>query len=167
MITSQASLTARRFVEELKSCGITHLVWLPDSEARFMYDAIVADQALTLVPVCREGEAFVVAMGLMIGGKTPAVMIQNTGLFESGDSLRGVALDCKLPLLTLIGYRGWRHGQPMTDSAGEYTECYLDAWGITHYLIESDQDVRLISKAFREAQELSQPVAVLIGTEYE
>ncbi len=167
MATSQASLTARRFVEELKRCGITHIVWLPDSEARFMYDTIVTDPALTLVPVCREGEAFGVAMGLIIGGKTPAVMIQNTGLFESGDSIRGMTLDYKLPLLTLIGYRGWRHGQPMSDSAGVFTGRYLDAWGIKHYLVESDQEVALISTAFREAQELSQPVAVLIGTEYE
>ena len=94
-------------------------------------------------------------------------MIQNTGFFESGDSVRGLALDGKLPLLTLIGYRGWRHGRPLADSTGQLIEPHPDAWGIRHYPVETDDDVWLISKAFREAQEQSRPVAVLIGTEYE
>lgn len=46
-------------------------------------------------------------------------------------------------------------------------EPHPDAWGIRHYPVETDDDVWLISKAFREAQEQSRPVAVLIGTEYE
>lgn len=162
-----ASLTARRFVDEIKSCGITHAVWLPDSEARFLYETMIADRDLTVVPVCREGESFAIAMGLIIGGKTPVVLIQNTGFFESGDSIRALALDCELPLLVLIGYRGWRQGHPMTDSAGRYTVHNLESWGIEHYLVESDTDIGLIYKAFRQAQEQSQPVAVLIGTEYE
>ncbi len=167
MATAQLSLTARRFVDEVKSCGITHAVWLPDSEARFLYDTMTADPDLAVVPVCREGETFAIAMGLIIGGKTPVVLIQNTGFFESGDSIRALALDCELPLLVLVGYRGWRQGRPMTDSAGVYTVKNLESWGIEHYLVESDSDVGLISEAFRRAQDQSRPVAVLIGTEYE
>ena len=85
---------------------ITHAVWLPDSEARFLYDTMTADPDLAVVPVCREGETFAIAMGLIIGGKTPVVLIQNTGFFESGDSIRALALDWQLPLLVLVGYRG-------------------------------------------------------------
>ena len=42
-----------------------------------------------------------------MGGKKPVVLIQNTGMMESGDSIRGLALDINLPLVMLIGYRGW------------------------------------------------------------
>ncbi len=35
MATARASLAARRFINELKNCGITHAVWLPDSKANF------------------------------------------------------------------------------------------------------------------------------------
>ncbi len=41
---------------------------------------MIADADLQVVPVCREGESFAIALGLIIGGKTPAVLIQNTGL---------------------------------------------------------------------------------------
>src|SRR3972149_12284559 len=98
---AEVSLKARRILDELKGCGVTHIVWLPDSEARFMYDAIMSDPDLTLVPVCREGEAIAIAAGLRLGGKEPVVLHQNTGFFEAGDSVRGVALDLRVPLLLL------------------------------------------------------------------
>ena len=106
----------------LRRFGVTHLVWLPDSEAGFLYDAVRRDPDVALVPVCREGEAMAVALGLMVGGQRPAVVIQNTGFFESGDSVRGVMLDSGFPFFVMIGYRGWKAGAPMTDSAGIYLD---------------------------------------------
>jgi sulfopyruvate decarboxylase subunit alpha len=72
-------LQPKTIIEQLKNCGITHVVWLPDSESKFMYEALQAEKDLGFIPVCREGEAFAVASGLWIGGKTPVVLIQNTG----------------------------------------------------------------------------------------
>ena len=80
MPRTRASLTARRFIDELKSSGIIHAVWLPDSEANFLHEAMIADPDLQVVPVCREGESFAIALGLKIGGKTAAVLVQNTVL---------------------------------------------------------------------------------------
>ena len=94
-------------------------------------------------------------------------MHPNTGLFESGDSVRGLGLDFHLPLLLLVGYRGWRRDAPITDSATIFTEPILDAWGIKHYLVETDQDVEKISIGFKETHETNRPVAILIGSEYQ
>ena len=107
-----------------------------------------------------------IAAGLWVGGKRPVVLIQNTGLFESGDSVRGLALDIDLPLVMMIGYRGWtRHGVT-PDSAATYTEPILHAWGIRYYLVETDADVDRISLAFEEAEREQRPVACLMGAEY-
>ena len=89
------------------------------------------------------------------------------GLYESGDSLRGMAIDYQLPLLFLIGYRGYEGGRPSADSAATYLEPVLKAWGIPYHLIESDTSLHVIRQAYREAQERPGPVAVLIGREYE
>lgn len=161
------SLTPGRILQELKKCGITHIVWLPDTESRFMYEAIKSEKEIRLIQVCREGEAIAVAMGLWLGGKNPVVLHQNTGLFESGDSIRGLALDLHLPLLLMIGYRGWKRNSQITDSAAVFTEPILDAWGIKHYLVESDNSTERISLAYKEAHENNNPVAVLIGREDE
>jgi len=132
-----------------------------------MDDAMMSQHELTLVGVCREGEAIAIAAGLMLGGKEPVVMHQNTGFFESGDSVRGLALDLQLPLLLLIGYRGWRRDASMTDSAAIFTEPILDTWGIKHYLVETDRDAERISMGYKEAHETNKPVAILIRREYE
>jgi hypothetical protein len=43
-------------------------------------------------------------------------------MMESGDSIRGMALDAGFPLLLVVGYRGWtRHGV-VRDSAAHYGE---------------------------------------------
>ena len=164
---SKTPLRSRRVLEELKKCGVTHIVWLPDTGARPMYEAMKSAKEFTLIPVCREGEAIAIATGLMLGGKNPVVLHQNSGFFESGDSVRGFALDLRLPLLIIVGYAGWQRNAPITDSRAIFTEPFLNAWGIKHYLVEGDKDVDKMSLAYKEAHETNRPVAILVGREYE
>ena len=60
-----------------------------------------------------------IAAGLWVGGKRPVVLIQNTGMFESGDSIRGLALDVDFPLVMMIGYRGWTPARRDTRLRGQ------------------------------------------------
>jgi sulfopyruvate decarboxylase TPP-binding subunit len=155
-------LTATAIINEIKKCGITHVIWLPDSRTRFIEEALAREPQITMVPVCREGEAIAVAAGLILGNRKPMILHQNTGLFESGDSVRGLGLDYRLPLLMMIGCKGWRGDTPMTDSAGIFTEPVLAAWGINSYLVDRDENASRISSAYKEAQETKRPVAILI-----
>ncbi len=94
-------------VAALKECGITHVIWIPDSELGTWEPALRAEPDLQLIRVCREGEAIAVAAGLLLGGKRPVVLIQCTGLFEAGDALRNVVHDLKLPLFLVVGLRSY------------------------------------------------------------
>lgn len=58
MTSSSKHLTADKIVDEIKKCGVTHIVWLADGVASFMYQSMIPQKDLTLVPVCRECEAF-------------------------------------------------------------------------------------------------------------
>jgi sulfopyruvate decarboxylase TPP-binding subunit len=167
MAVAHQALTAQRVVDELRANAVTHVIWLVDTESRFMYDALTADPDLTIVPITREGEAMAVALGLMIGGKKPIVIIQNTGFLESGDSIRGLVIDLAMPLVMMVGYRGFHRGQPIVDSAATYLEPVLKAWGLPYHMVETDQDVSRIGQAFAEAAAEQHAVCVLIGREYE
>src|SRR4029078_6513951 len=90
--------------ETLVELGITHVVWLPDSGLRPGEQALDRAGSLELVRVCREGEAWAIAAGLHLGGLRPLVMIQNTGLFESGDAMRNVLFGLRLPPSAVWGY---------------------------------------------------------------
>ena len=165
MVAEPEEIQAVHMVEAFKQCGITHLCWLPDSETGFLYDSIVADPSLTLVPVCREAEAMAVATGLRIGGKEPAVLIQNTGFYESGDSLRGVVAEGASPLLMVIGWRGWRRRNE-GDTAGNLMEPVLKAYDIPYYVVETDNPVDQIVEAHTHAHRESRVVAALVASEY-
>ena len=97
----QSKLTTDLMIKELESNDVTHVVWLPDTETSFLYQAISKNNQIQIIPICREAESIPIAAGLWIGGKNPVVMIQNTGLFEAGDSIRGLAVDINLPLVII------------------------------------------------------------------
>ncbi len=162
-----AQLSPQVVLEEMTKNGVTHVVWLPDSETNFLYQLMQAEPSLRLVPVSREGSAFSLAAGLSAGGQTPIILIQNTGLLEPGDSLRGWALGLSIPVVMMVGYRGWRRHGVNTDTAATYTERFLHAFGITYYLVESSADAPRISIAFEEARRTRRPVAVLMADEYQ
>ena len=162
----ESQITASLLVKRLRDQNVTHVVTLPDSETKFMYDSISAQPGIDLIPICREGEAIPIAAGLWVAGKRPIVLIQNAGLFESGDALRGLALGINLPLVMFIGYRGFtRHGDT-PDTAAQQLEPFLHSWRVGYYIIESDHDLGLIPMAFDNARETDKPFAVLVGAEY-
>lgn len=161
-----ALLRPETLVEEFKKNGVTHIITIPDSETNYLYELMLQQDWLDVIPASREGETFAIALGLQIAGKVPVCLIQNTGMLESGDSIRGMALDAGFPLVFVVGYRGWtRHGV-ISDSAARYTEPFLNAFRINYYLLEQDVDAARISLAFKEAQATKRPVAVLVGDEY-
>ena len=165
--TAPHVLHATALLDQLKQCGVTHIVWLPDTETSSMHQAITQDGSISLVPVTREGETMAIAAGLIAGGARPVVLIQSTGFFESGDSIRGVCLDIGLPLLMLLGYRGFEGAGGRTgDSAAVFLEPILNAWGIGYQIVADDEDLPRVSEEYKKAWDNMEPRAILVGREY-
>jgi sulfopyruvate decarboxylase subunit alpha len=160
------ALSPETVLAEMKKGGVTDIVWLPDSETNWLYLLMKSEPSLRLVGVSREGHACSIAAGLFAGGRKPLILIQNTGMMESGDSIRGWLLGLEIPVVLMVGYRGWtRHGVT-SDTAATYTERFLMAFGLDYYLVESDADAPRIAMAFAEAERTHRPVVVLVGDEY-
>ena len=134
----------------------------------------MADREATirLLTVTREGEAFAIASGLWLGGKRGLVLVQNTGLLESGDSLRGTAVRMGAPIVCLVTYRGYfrrsetRGPDAMTradvDSVAVVTEPTLEAWRVPYELYQSDEDAARVRSAYERAERESRLVALLL-----
>src|SRR6266478_1834327 len=127
-----AMLTGPAVVAALKMCGVTHVIWIPDSELGAWEQALTGPQGVHLIRVCREGEAVAVAAGLLLGGKKPVVLLQCTGLFEAGDALRNVIHDLRLPLFLVVGLRGYYAYQEgkSRDTCPVFAEPILKTWQI-------------------------------------
>jgi len=134
-------------VRALERAKVSHVLGVPDNTSGPLFDALREHPGIRLVIVTREGEAFAMASGLWIGGARPLVVIQNTGLLEAGDALRGTALRMGAPIPVVLTGRGYakmasaglgpdtpRTPELMTradvDSVALLTEPTLDAWGV-------------------------------------
>lgn len=160
--------------------GITHVVGLPDSISGPLFDMVSAHPAIRLVTVTREGEAFAIAAGLWIGGAQPLVVIQNTGLLESGDSLRGTAQRMAAPIPILVTGRGYAkmHAagvgpedektvelltRPDVDSTALLTEPTLEAWGVPFERCDGDAaPAASLLRTIDEARGRERPVALVV-----
>ncbi|MFO8173554.1 MAG: thiamine pyrophosphate-binding protein [Gemmatimonadota bacterium] len=181
-ITLDPSPAARRIADLLFSLGATHVVSLPDNASAPLLDAVQAHGELELVLGTREGEVISLASGLWLGGARPLVLIQNTGLLESGDGLRGTASRMGAPLLLLITCRGFATARAMgaepgqvevdreilvrpdIDSVAHMTHATLRAWGIPFFTLEDAGDPGPIQRGWDLAYSQERPVAVLIDT---
>ncbi|MFN0181757.1 MAG: hypothetical protein ACKVZ0_23360 [Gemmatimonadales bacterium] len=148
----------------LDQLSVTHVVTIPDSTLGQWEPAIEARGRTRLVRVCREGEAWAVAMGLHLGGSTPIVMIQCTGLFESGDALRNVLHDWKLPIFSLIGYRSYLNQDTLPgDTCLVFTEPILAAWSIDYRLLTRPDQFGEIAEHYQACRAAGKPGAILIA----
>jgi sulfopyruvate decarboxylase TPP-binding subunit len=156
--------TGEQISDLLDQLAITHVVTVPDSTVGQWQVAIEARGATRVIRVCREGEAWQVAAGLTLGGARPIVLIQCTGLFESGDALRNALHDWKLPIFSIIGYRSYLNQSTLPgDTCLVFTEPVLDAWKIDYKLITEAAQFATFAEHFAACQSAGRPGALLIA----
>jgi sulfopyruvate decarboxylase TPP-binding subunit len=157
--------SAQNIVDELKKQGITHVVGVPDNGSARIYEILRAELEVEVITVTREGEAFAIASGLYVGGKKPVIIIQNTGFLESGDAIRGTVVNMRVPVVVFIGYRGYHNRDAdghWVDSVATFLEPTLEAWNLSYEMLETDDDIPCISRAFEKAAATSLPAAILL-----
>jgi sulfopyruvate decarboxylase subunit alpha len=170
---------AELILGELKKCNVTDVVGLPDNSSAALLQLLRQDENIRLHAITREGEAFALAAGLWMGGRNPLVLIQNTGLLESGDSVRGTVLRMRIPILCFVTYRGYAKMQNDAgtayerldveilsrhdlDSVALMTEPTLRAWGMPFDFLHTNEDVSKILSTFQKAQESIGPRVLLV-----
>ncbi len=154
-------LTTEGILESVTTMGITHVVWIPDSVTG-QWESSLERLPLRLIRVCREGEAWPLAAGLYAGNATPLVIMQSTGLFESGDALRNVVYDLKVPIYAWIGVRNWLNPNSV-DSARRFALPVISAWQLNCCWLQEDADLPAMLKHYQECQSGGLAGAALIA----
>ena len=145
------------------SLGITHVVTVPDSTIG-RWERAIEDAGISVIRVCREGEAWTIAGGLYMGGRSPLVMIQCTGLFESGDALRNVLHEWGLPIYSLVGYRSYLNQDTLPgDTSLVFTEPILAARKLDVRLITEAAQLATIAEHYAACRAASVPGVALIA----
>lgn len=148
----------------IKDAGIDFIVSVPCINLRELIPMVDMDPDIIHVPVTREEEGVGVCAGAYMGGKRPAMLMQNSGLGNSINALASLNLLYGIPLVMIISHRGLE-GEPICAQVpmGELTPKLLDALGISYFLPHSMADAaENVKMAWEGALDEKRPSAVLL-----
>ena len=154
--------TAAQIVDALVELKVTHVIWIPDTTTGSWEPALESCSHFQLIRVCREGEAWALAGGLLIGGSLPIVLIQNTGFFESGDSMRNIVFDLGVPVFAIIGARNWLT-ESSSDTARRFTLPLVQAWDIDFEFITGPEEQEKLFHHFHKCRRTNQAGILLLA----
>ncbi len=153
---------AQNILAGLKAAGIDLVASVPDINMLQLINLLYEDKDIAHVPVGREEEGIGVCTGAHLGGKKPAMLMQNGGLLNSCNGLTTTALQFGIPVLLLIYYAG-DIGDNGFHMLGLVTEPVLAALGIKHIVMRDPAKVKQeIAGAVTLANSSKRPVALLL-----
>src|SRR3954471_15145214 len=164
-VRTVAGLSGQNIIREIKASGIQFVVSVPDittSEGLLRPLAKMDDPRF--IRVCKEDEGVGICSGLSYTGKRGLLLIQQTGLLDSINAVRGVAVEYNLPICMMVGLLEKEVGVLPRQSARygvRIVEPILDAMGIAYHEIEEEGDVPKIRPAIDKAFADSKPVVFL------
>jgi len=164
---SNRILLGRDILEAIKESGIEFVVSVPDiTTSEGLLRPLAKDPALRHVRVCKEDEGIAICAGLSFCGRRGLLMMQSTGMYDSVNAIRSVAVDYGLPICMLIGLQGAFADENPRESPKHIVRVaqpVLDALGVTQHLLQYAEDVARIRPAIDHAYSASEPVALLVG----
>jgi sulfopyruvate decarboxylase subunit alpha len=164
---ASSTLNGAGVIAAIKASGIGYVLSVPDIvTSSGLLAPIAQDKDLQLIRVCKEDECIGIACGLSYCDKRALILIQHTGLLDSINAIRGIAVEYKQPICMMVGLL--QHNPEVAPRASpsygvRIVEPILDDMGIAHHLINADSDVGKIAPAIEAAYRESHPVAFLIG----
>jgi sulfopyruvate decarboxylase subunit alpha len=160
-------MSAAGIIAAIKQAGIRFIVALPDrTTTEGIMKPMLKDPDFQVVQVCKEDEGLSICAGLHAAGHRSLLMMQYTGLLDSINAVRGVAVDGKNPICMLVGLLNKEPGVPPAKSAFyglRVVEPVLDAMTVTHHWLEASGDVAKIGPAIEKAYRDSSSVVLLVG----
>jgi len=151
----------------LKEAGIDFIATLPCTGVAPLIPVLSGDTRLKHVPVGNEGDGFIVCAGAWLGGKKPALFIENTGILTGAYALTG--LDCMfggMPMLVLVDHRGsyGDGGGYFYFGGAQMAPVILDALKIPYAIVRETQAlVGEIVGGQNMAEAYGKPVALLLS----
>ncbi|MBM3530324.1 MAG: decarboxylase [Alphaproteobacteria bacterium] len=162
-----AGLSGESIIREIKASGIEFVVSVPDiTTSEGLLRPLAAAQNPRLVRICKEDEGVGICAGLAYTGKRGLLLIQQTGLLDSINAIRGVAMDYSLPICMMVGLLEKEVGVPPRQSKRygvRIVEPVLEAMGVPYVEIEEQADVGKIRPAIDDAYATNHPIVLLIG----
>jgi sulfopyruvate decarboxylase subunit alpha len=154
-------------IESLIAARIQFVTAVPDitTSAGLLWP-LSRRKEFNLIRLAKEDEGVSICSALSYCNRRSLLLMQQTGLFDSLNAVRGIAVAYKQPVCMMIGLLGKEPDLAPRESkkySVRIVEPVLEAMEVDSICIERRSDVPLITEAIDRAYSISRPVAILLG----
>ena len=164
---SEEKLSGEKIVNAIREAGVSHILSVPDrTTEKGILRRVAEDHSFRHVRVSKEDETIGISAGLSYSNTRSLCLFQYTGLLDSLNAVRAIAMEYSMPICMMVGLLGKKPGVAPKESENygiRIVEPILEAMEMTYILIESNHDVKKIVPAVEEAHKNSTPITFLIG----
>ncbi len=151
-----------RIVDDLVANGIDFVTTVPCKQRAGVIDEIERHEKIYHIPANKEDEGMGLCAGAFMGGKRPAIIMQNTAIGVTINTLATLIQFYRMPLPMLISYRG-ELGEPVACQVemAVHTKALLNQLHIPTYHFHKEEDVDELDAILKHTFMCNKPVAVL------
>ena len=149
--------------EVIRNSGIDLILSLPCIMLKGLLKIIEERNDIQHIPITREEEGVGIAAGAYLGGKTPAILMQNSGLGNSVNAIKSLLQLYRIPVILIMSHRG-AEGEKIVAQIpmGKLTPNLLDLLDIKKIIIDSMEKIKEIEDAVSFSNQSKNVVGILL-----
>lgn len=151
-----------RIVADFVNNDIEFVTTVPCKQLAGVIDKIEASSDIYHIPSNKEDEGIGLCAGAYMGGKRPAIIMQNTAIGVTVNTLVTLTQYYRMPLPMLISYRG-ELGEPVACQVemAVHTKALLAQLNIPTYHFHQEEDAAELDAILKYTFMCNKPVAIL------
>lgn len=157
----------QRIVADFVSNNIELVTTVPCKQLAGVIKEIDASDDIYHIPSNKEDEGMGICAGAFMGGKRSAIIMQNTAIGVTINTLATLIQYYRMPLPMLISYRG-ELGEPVACQVemAVHTKALLNQMNIPTYHFHRKSDIEELDKILKYTYMSNKPVAILTDASF-
>ena len=158
---------SKKIVEDLVQNDVSFVTTVPCKQLAGVIDEVESCESIFHIPCNKEDEGIGLCAGAFMGGKRPAIIMQNTAIGVTINTIVTLTQFYRMPLPMLISYRG-ELGEPVACQVemAVHTKPLLDQLNIPTYHFHKEQDVDELDRILKYTFMCNKPVAILTDASF-
>src|SRR5210317_1401122 len=158
---------SEKIVADFVANGIEFVTTVPCKQLGGVIDKIESTESIFHIPANKEDEGMGLCAGAYMGGKRPAIIMQNTAIGVTINTLVTLTQYYRMPLPMLISYRG-ELGEPFACQVemAVHTKALLNQLNIPTYHFHKQSDADELDAILNHSFMAKKPVAILTDASF-
>jgi sulfopyruvate decarboxylase subunit alpha len=147
----------------IRNSKIDLILSLPCIMLKGLLQVIEEKNEIDHISITREEEGIGIAAGAYLGGKVPAIVMQNSGLGNSVNAIKSLLQLYRIPVIFIMSHRGGEGEKILAQiPMGKLTPDLLDLLKIETFIVDSERNIKHIQTAVEQSLSSGIPTGILL-----